>query len=321
MTVPAVSVVVSTRNRAQRLGGLIGSLRDQTLDPQRFEVVVVNDGSSDDTPEVLRREQREGGLSLRTIEIAQDRSGGPARGRNAGWRAAKGRLIAFTDDDCEATPGWLRALVAASEERPGAILQGPTEPIPRERDSQGPFTRTQTITGLGPHFQTCNIAYPRVLLAAVDGFDERTFPRYPGAEDADLAWRAQATGAATAFVDAARVYHAVNQLGPLGKLRLAAAWSDIVALFARHPPMRRHLHHGIFWKAGHELLLRALLGAVLTRRLPPAILLALPYARRLRRRARAERASLMLVPYFVVHDALEVYAMVRGSIRHRYPVL
>ena len=93
---PLVSVVVATHNRAARLAALLESLQQQTLED--FEVVVCDDASSDDTQDVLARPWQ---LDLR--HVRRDVAGGPAKARNAGWRAARGRLIAFTDDDCVAS--------------------------------------------------------------------------------------------------------------------------------------------------------------------------------------------------------------------------
>ena len=64
--------------------------------------------------------------------IRRERPGGPAAARNEGWRAAGAPLVAFTDDDCVATPVWLEEALRAAREEPGAIVQGRTEPDPDE---------------------------------------------------------------------------------------------------------------------------------------------------------------------------------------------
>src|SRR4051794_26067559 len=94
---PEVTVAVATRDRARRLGELLASLASQTLGVDRFEVVVVDDGSTDETPELLRRESENGGLNL-SFEI-REQSGGPAIARNQAWRAGSADLVAFIDDD------------------------------------------------------------------------------------------------------------------------------------------------------------------------------------------------------------------------------
>jgi len=316
---PSISVVVSTRDREQRLSRLLVSLRAQTLSRDDFEVVVVNNGSLDGTAAVLEREERRGGLRLRTLTLP--RSGGPAVGRNAGWRTASGAIVAFTDDDCAADPRWLEALAAAARAQPGAIVQGRTDPAPDEAEGLDVFSRTVEVTELGPFFHTCNIAYPRMLLEELGGFDEATFGRQPGGEDTDLAWRAIESGAEATYADDVRVFHAVNRLGPLGGLRLSLRWSDTMAVFARHAGMRARLHRGIFWKRSHELLIRALVGAALARRFPPAALLAYPYLKDVVRRTRRSGSPPVYAPYLAVQDVVETYAAIRGAVRHRVLVL
>jgi len=308
---PLVSVVVSSKNRRERLRALIESLRAQDLDRSRFEVVIVDNASDDGTAALLDAEQRRDGLRLRPVRNDTDR--GTAHSRNLGWKAANAPLIAFTDDDCEAAPDWLSSLLEASRRHPGAVLQGRTEPIPRERDRLGPLSRTKEVTTLGPYFETCNVAYPRDLLERLDGFDAEAFPTW-GGEDTDLAWRALGDGADAVFVDEARTYHAVNQLGIIGGLRFALGWSDAMAVLPRHAGIRRHLHRRVFWKRSHEQLLTAIAAVLVARRFPLALVLAIPYLRSLLSRSRRRP---WLVPYFAAYDALEVVSAVRGGARAR----
>src|SRR4051794_38960457 len=95
---PEVTVVIPTRDRAARLVAALEALRGQTLEPERFETLVVDDGSSDDTGEALAGLTGDGRLIVRVLTLPGD---GPAAARNAGWRAARAPLVAFTDDDCE----------------------------------------------------------------------------------------------------------------------------------------------------------------------------------------------------------------------------
>jgi glycosyltransferase involved in cell wall biosynthesis len=306
--------VVPTRNRADLLAKLLVSLRRQTLAPDRFEVVVVDDGSEDSTPDLLERERAESSVPFRVVRHSGE---GPSAARNLGWRSAEAPLIAFTDDDCEATPTWLEALVQGARENPGAIVQGRTEIDPAAVDDVTPFSRTLEITGPGPYYATANILYPREVLERVDGFDE-DFQR---GEDTDLAWRARGAGAATTFAGDAVVHHAVVHLGPIGKLRWVLLWSSAVKAAARHPGVRESFTWRIFWKRSHALLALAVLGVLLARRMPPALLLCLPYARLLRARCLHEGYSLAYMPYLAVFDATELVAAARGGVQHRVFVL
>jgi GT2 family glycosyltransferase len=162
------------------------------------------------------------------------------------------------------------------------------------------------------------MAYPRDLLERLAGFDE-SYP-LPGGEDTDLAIRAQDAGTEISFVQGAKVHHAVNELGPLGKLRLALRWTDTMQVFSQHPRLRRDLLLGVFWKESHALLILAAIGLWLSRYFKPGALLLIPYLRHLRTRCRNEQVEPLLAPYLVLYDAVETYAAVRGGVRYRVPV-
>jgi glycosyltransferase involved in cell wall biosynthesis len=313
MTAPAVSVVVATRDRAPRLEALLRALAGQR--GVEAEVIVVDDGSGDATPGVLTRAPD--GLALRVVR--NPRPLGPAAARNAGWPLAQAPLVAFTDDDCVPEPGWLAALAGAHERHPGALLQGRTEPMAAEAHLQAAFTRSQLVTALGPHFQACNIAYPRQLLDRLGGFDE-SFEHF--GEDADLAWRALEAGAEAVFVDAAGVEHAVHDLGPVGAIRGSQRWAGSVRAFARHPGLRDSLVNGVFWRRSHRDLLLALGGAALARRTRGVSLaLAAPYVRGLRSSHGSYAGVTAALPAHVAVDAAETVAMARGAARFRTPIL
>ncbi|HEX8742992.1 MAG TPA: glycosyltransferase family 2 protein [Thermoleophilaceae bacterium] len=314
---PALSVVIATRDRVGRLRKLLDSLRDQSFDG--FEVIVVDDGSLRGTPELMRRyrdgEAEAPGLGLR--DVRREEAGGPSAARNDGWPLARAPLVAFTDDDCVATPGWVAALLAAAERAPGAVVQGRTLPDPREESKLGPRARSLWVEEPGPYYQAANILYPRSLLERLEGFDAEAFPCV--GEDTDLAWRAIAAGAAVEWAPDALVHHAVRDLGTLGALRMAARWTPSIRLFARHRALRaEHLTHGVFWKGSHYLLARFLLALVLRRRARwLALWLGAPYVRNLIERVGGPRAA----PFHLVHDLVEAAAVVRGAVRYRTPVI
>lgn len=316
---PAASVVFATHNRAARLEALLASLRDQDF-PEPFEVVVVDDGSSDETPTVLAAELERGALDLRVL--AHETARGPAAARNAGWQAARAPLIAFTDDDIVVVPGWLRELHGAWAGDEQRVVQGRVLPNPTEADRDGPFARSLRVESLGPFFQTANVAYPRALLERAGGFDEVTFT-VPGGEDADLAHRCFDTGGSPVFARAALAHHAVHQLGPVGKLKVAWRWHETVRVYARHRAMRTTLTYRVFWKKTHYLLVRALIGTLLPRRLAPLrFWFYAPIAPAYLERARVEgRGALWSAPYFVLHDIVETAGIVRGALRYRTPLI
>src|SRR3546814_267097 len=121
-----ITVVAPTYQRADRLERLLRALEAQDHPRDRFEVVVVDDASTDATPQVLTAAQERAQIQLTVLRQATN--GGPAPGRNAGWRAARAPVVAFIDDDCTPEPGWVAALARAfaRNDRLG-VAQGRTQ--------------------------------------------------------------------------------------------------------------------------------------------------------------------------------------------------
>jgi glycosyltransferase involved in cell wall biosynthesis len=297
-----VSVVVATHNRSRRLTALLESLRAQTLARERFEVIVVDDASTDDTQSVLADD---GGLELRVVR--RERTGGPAAARNAGWREARAGLVAFTDDDCRVAPDWLEAALRAHREHPGVLLQGPVAPDPADPPPSGPLTRTIRVESLGPYFQTCNVFYPRALLEQLGGFDESL----ERGEDTDLAWRAIEAGNEPQWVADAPVLHAVNEIGLRGLLSLAHKWAPSMEIYIRHPQLREEVFdHRFFWKPNHYMLFRALVALALPKRLRSfALLLAWPYLMYLLKPGRRDGGGPASAPIVVLYEVVEMSAV------------
>ncbi|MEA2495153.1 MAG: hypothetical protein QOJ29_3064 [Thermoleophilaceae bacterium] len=318
---PEVSVVVATRDRVQRLLRLIASLRSQTIAPDRFEVIVVDDGSSDGTLDLLAAERSRCQFALHALE--HHGGGGPGAVRNTGLREARGKLVAFTDDDCEADPGWLEAFLAAWSRDDHHALQGSTTPIEAELDRQGLMTYTYDIRETDLNFPACNMAYPRALIEHLGGFDASTFPRT--GEDCDLAWRAIETGVEIDFVPAARVRHAVVQMDARSTLRRAWRWGDAMPAFARHPELRRRrLFHRVFFNWSHWYLVRLAIALALPRRRalwPLKWWLAHRYFEDRRWAPGADSPSARALAWNLVADSVETVAVVRGSLRSGTVVL
>jgi glycosyltransferase involved in cell wall biosynthesis len=314
-------VVVATHQRARRLAALLASLREQELPADRFEVVVVNDGSTDDTSAVLDAEQERGALTLTVLRHAG--GGGPGAVRNTGWPAARGRLVAFTDDDCEADPRWLAALLEAWSGEELEFLQGPATPIEAEREQQGPLTYTYDYVEPNVNYPTCNMTYPKALLERLDGFDAETFPTT--GEDCDLAWRAIAAGARPVFAGDAVVRHAVVHMDRAGALRRAWRWGDAMPAFARHPELRRQrLLRRVYFNWSHWYLARLLIALALPRGRALWALrwwLARRYLEDRRWAPGQDRPSAGALAWNLVFDSVEMAAVVRGSVRNGTLVL
>ena len=251
MTAPEISVVIPTLRRETRLAFALEALAQQTIGPERFEVVVVR-VVGERGPFAVAPDR----LTVRDLEAPAPSASGQ---RNVGWRTASAPLIAFTDDDCRPAPDWLERLLDALS-RDAVIAQGKTEPDPDERQLLAPTAMSQEIDGASDWYEACNIAYPRRLLEELGGFDEAfTY----GAEDTDLGLRARAAGAERVFVPAALVRHAVHAR-PLHRALLDAPPRPTVPLaFARHPVLRRNLYLRVFWNRRHAQLLLGLAGLAL----------------------------------------------------------
>src|SRR5262245_15851669 len=119
---PDISVVVCTRNRAALLRGALASLYDlATEDEFTYEIVVVDNGSTDETPQVITMAMQESKHPLRGV---LERESGIAAARNRGIAASRGRWIAFFDDDQLADWHWLAELFRGAQEKNCRVVGG-----------------------------------------------------------------------------------------------------------------------------------------------------------------------------------------------------
>jgi GT2 family glycosyltransferase len=312
---PGVAVVVPSHDRPLRLRWLLNALEEQTLDRERWELIVAHDSIDPETAELLAKHP----LEPRVIEFAP--GPGPAHKRNAGWRATEAPLIVFTDDDCRPPPEWLERLVEACEAAPEAIVQGRTTPDPDETAllHAAPWSRTQEIDPPTVWAQTCNIAYPRAVLERLGGFDER-LPVASG-EDTDLAQRAVEAGVALVAAPEAETHHAVDATWMAPALRAAWRWGHLAYLVKRHPGLRDAMPARVFWKRSHALLLLGAAAGLATRRPAAGALALVPWALEARPRyghgARGLVRAASELPGRAALDATEIAALASGSVRYR----
>jgi GT2 family glycosyltransferase len=189
-----VSVVIPTRHRLESLATCLQRLAPgaQTLDAAQYEVVVTDDGDTNDTRALLER-------SFPWAKWTAGPRRGPASNRNAGVRASRGEWIAFTDDDTLSDRDWLEQLLTASD---GVqAVEGRTVcrigvRSPREH---------APINESGGCWWTSNLAIRRDAFDSIGGFDERFI--VPHMEDADLRERAFAANVPWRFAPQAIVDH------------------------------------------------------------------------------------------------------------------
>jgi GT2 family glycosyltransferase len=227
---PRVSVVVCTYNGGRTLDQCLRSLGE--LDYPDYEVIVVDDGSTDDVREIVGR--------FPAVRAVHQPNRGLSAARNAGLHAATGAVVAYTDDDCFADPDWLTHLVYQLE-RTGAAGVGGPNLTPEDgwlaacvAACPGQPTHVLVSDQVAEHVPGCNMAFRKDALLAVNGCD----PLYRKAgDDVDLCWRLQQAGFWITFAPGAVVWHHRRQ-GPRAYLKQQRGYGEAEALlYFKHPDM------------------------------------------------------------------------------------
>lgn len=231
------SIIIPTYNRPVPLGHCLTALTQLDYPRARFEVIVVDDGSAVPVTEVAAAFRPRLDLTVLTVP-----NGGPAAARNRGATPARGRYLAFTDDDCVPDRGWLRALDACASAAPGSMLGGRTlNAVPENACSalsQLVVEVAYASYNIDPNnarfFASNNVAVPAARFRDLGGFD----PGFTTAEDRDLCARWLRGGGRLVYAPEAIVYHAHG-------LTLAGLWRQHFA-YGRGA-YRFHRAHGRWW--------------------------------------------------------------------------
>jgi glycosyltransferase involved in cell wall biosynthesis len=247
METKKLSVVIPTYNRRDRLVRVLAALARQTTPASEFEVVVVDDGSTDGTDEWLKSTSTP--FMLHTLRQA---NAGPARARNAGVERAGGQIVLFIDDDVEPTPPLVAEHLRFHAAEPNVVVIGPLSSLPHyeqpwvawEQAKVEQQYRAMERGDWAPTFRqfwTGNASLARSHILGAGGFD----PSYLRAEDVELGVRLKARGLGFRFNPAARGLHFAE--------RSLASWE------------RMHESYGkaeveIFGKLGPDQLLETLSG-------------------------------------------------------------
>jgi glycosyltransferase involved in cell wall biosynthesis len=321
---PSVTVVIPTANRAGLLGVLFSSLEDQAYPADRFEVVVVDDGSHDDTWEVLTAAVGE--TQMRALAVRLGRNMGQGEARNVGARLARGEVLAFTDDDCVPSASWLSELLSPFAGPTGAriVVQGRTTPWDEDAEDAGPWARTVWVLRKTWLFETCNVAYRRSDFIDAGGFVRRhevptTRSGKLIGEDAVLGWRVMEQGADLFFAPLAQVRHRNFRATYAQWLASHTGKAAFPALVSASPLARRALWARYFLAprtAAFDLALAGIAAAVLTRRARwcqlagPWVWLALPEAAQ-----RPGRHPVVRLSQIALGDLVGFASLVVGSLR------
>ena len=226
----AVSVVVPVRDRAAQVPRLLAALDAQDLGGRRFEVLLVDDASTDGSLALL---ERWAAVDPGARRVFRGLGRGPGHARNIGIRHATGAVVAFTDSDTVPTSSWLSNGLAAIETTGADAVEGAIHA--ESVGAEGPFAHRVRNTD-GGRYMTANMFYRRDALELLGGFDER-FAQF--LEDSDLAFRALERGMSIHYAPEALVYHEVRH--PTTAQLVRGTWRlHWVPLFAaKHPEMYR----------------------------------------------------------------------------------
>jgi GT2 family glycosyltransferase len=203
-----VSVVMPTYRRPALMQRCLDALLAQTLAPECFEILVVDDSGEDSVRAlVLARAAQRAHPRIRYLRPRGSR--GPAAARNRGWREADAPLVAFTDDDTIPEPGWLAAGVEALQRHPRWVAAAGQVVVPLPADRRPTDHERMTLGLQHAEFVTANAFVRKGALALVGGFDERF--RRAWREDSDLQFRLQREAGPVGRCDEARVVHPVRE--------------------------------------------------------------------------------------------------------------
>jgi glucosyl-dolichyl phosphate glucuronosyltransferase len=218
METPLISVVVCTFNRVLLLERCLESLVNQSLSDQDFEVLIVDNLSTDQTPELIHR-YRTHHPSLRSTVATQQ---GLSCARNVGWQTARGRYIAYIDDDAMAEPDWLTTMAQFIADYPEvAVFGGPYDAytlsdlptwFPPEYGRLSFGDQIHPIQLVEEWIPGSNMVFRRNILEQFGGFDEAlgmkgTTTAYM--EEIDLLLKLNAQGIEILYVPTLKVRHLI----------------------------------------------------------------------------------------------------------------
>ena len=227
-----LSVILPTRNRAQLLFGAIDSLAQQTVSEDAFEVLIIDNGSTDETADVVRHKAR----SKIKLRYVYEPEPGLHAGRHRGMLEAVGDLLVFADDDIEAFPSWLASIQEVFTDPEVAMVGGNNHPMflePPPAWLMDLWNRQHPLGGqalpalsilkldggqrsLSPYYVWgCNFAIRKDVLLRAGGFHPdgmpKEFIRFRGDGETHVSRFVAETGMKCLFHPGASVYHKVTQ--------------------------------------------------------------------------------------------------------------
>jgi glycosyltransferase involved in cell wall biosynthesis len=236
------TIQLCTYNRARLLERVLDACFEQSVAGDAYEVVLVNDGSKDETRAIIARARSRATCSFTAIDRE---NAGLARGRNVGIAHASGERIIFIDDDVLPLPNFVEEHLRAHAKVPQAIVRGGAINVESFDDLPPPVWSIRNYSG--NYFWTTNVSVPLETIRKIGGFNE-SFSEY-GWEDIDVGLRLRFAGVKAVFWPRALVYHYKPRPhgGDVEKmLRQARAQArTAVQLTQIHPHWRAYLATGI----------------------------------------------------------------------------
>jgi cellulose synthase/poly-beta-1,6-N-acetylglucosamine synthase-like glycosyltransferase len=206
-----ISVIVPAYQAAAVLPQCLSALQRQTIDRSQYEIIVVDDGSTDSTADIAEEALRD----FPARQVVRAEHSGPANARNLGAWTAQGELLLFTDADCEPVPDWIErfARAFANPSLSGAKGAYATRQrslvarfVQQEYEERYDYTRRQTAIDF---VDTHSAGYRREVFVENHGFDAVSFPT-ASVEDQEFSFRLAERGYQLVFVPEALVYHQHN---------------------------------------------------------------------------------------------------------------
>ncbi|HEY5625817.1 MAG TPA: glycosyltransferase family A protein, partial [Dehalococcoidia bacterium] len=238
---PFVSVVVPTKDRAEMLGDCFAGLMQQTYPADCFEVVLVNDGSTDDTEEVVKGQLIP--AAPFAVNYVKTTGIGATAARNLGMEEARGEIVAHLDDDCRPVPEWMEEGVRGFSDESVAIVGGPV--FPKTEQAANFFSITASYTDDRGAYPTANIFLRRDVAISTGGFDlsfgGNLLGRPVSGWDADLVWRMRRQGYRPKFRRGAQVYMEIFQQEPLEWVLHSWRMITLPKMVKRIPEIDRYL--------------------------------------------------------------------------------
>jgi len=246
-----ISVIIPTYNRYQTLRKTIESLLNQDLEKDKYEIIVVDDGSTDETKWEIQSYP---------IKYIRQEHQGPAIARNTGVKIATGKLLAFIDSDAIADKEWLKKALSHFQSPSLTILEGKIINPSSEPLSLFAHTFENLKGGL---YQTCNIFIRREVFVAVNGFDPAFGKDYFFREDSDLIFTLMEKGLFRGiFAEDVIVYHPPRISSPKMLIDQAKRYQWDPLLYKKHPKLYRKFLGSPF--DGHQLtILFSILGIII----------------------------------------------------------